>query len=57
MAAAHSIHRLQMLETQCPDLAAVGRVGTIGDEIDAEFAFRSLYGRVDLAFRTRKPSV
>src|SRR5688572_5177112 len=34
----HEIHRLQMRKTGRPDLAAVGPVGAVGDEINAELA-------------------
>src|SRR5260370_32603274 len=40
MAPADEIHRLQMSETRRADLAFVGLVAAVGDQIDAELALR-----------------
>src|SRR5258705_12638757 len=49
MAAADEIHRLQMGKARRADLALVGLVGAVGDQIDAELALRRLDRGVDLA--------
>src|SRR5579871_1898746 len=48
MAAAEEVHGLEMGETRRADLALVGLVGAVGDEVDAELALGRLDGRVDL---------
>ena len=49
--AAEEIHRLQMREARRADLAAIGLIGAVGDEIDAELALRRLDRGIDLAGR------
>ena len=51
VAAAEEIHRLQMGKAGRPDLAFVGLVGAVGDEIDAELALGRLDRGIDLAGR------
>ncbi len=51
MAAAEEIHRLQMREARRAQLAAVGLVSAVRDEIDAELALRRFDGGVNLAGR------
>src|SRR6202171_1420683 len=51
MALADEIHRLQMRKTWRADLAFVGLVGAVGDQVDAELALRRLDRSVDLAGR------
>src|SRR3954449_132045 len=51
VATAEEIHRLEVGEARRADLAAVGLVGAVGDEIDAELALRRLDRRIDLAGR------
>ena len=51
MLAAHEIHGLEMGEARGLDLAAIGLVGAVGDQIDAEFALRRLDRGIDLAGR------
>src|SRR5205814_1240598 len=51
MAAADEIHRLQMGKTRRADLALVGLVAAVGDQIDAELALRRLDRGVDLTGR------
>jgi hypothetical protein len=53
--AAHEIHGLEMGESRRADLAAVGLVRAVGDQIDAELALRRLDRGVDLAGGTRSP--
>src|SRR5713101_1083088 len=43
------IHRLQMREGRRADLAFVGPVGSVGNEVDPEFALRRLDRGIDLA--------
>ena len=49
MPAAQEIHRLQMRERRRPDLALVGPVGAVRDQVDAELALGRLDRGVDLA--------
>src|SRR6185369_4753494 len=49
MPARHEIHRLEMGKPRRPDLAAVGPVGAVGDEVDAELTLGAFGGDVDLA--------
>src|SRR5450631_2809142 len=49
MAATDKIHRLQMRKAGRADLAFVGLVAAVGDEVDAELALRRLDRGVDLA--------
>src|SRR5882762_2345086 len=51
MAPADEVHRLQMREARCADLALVGLVAAVGDEIDAELALRRLDRGIDFAGR------
>src|SRR5262245_27683408 len=51
MALADVVHRLQMGETRRADLALVGLVGAVGDEVDAEFALRRFHRGINLAGR------
>ena len=51
VAAADEVHRLQVREARRADLALVGLVGAVGDEIDAELALRRLDRGVNLAGR------
>ena len=51
MAAAQEIHRLQMRKARRADLAAIGLVGAVGDQIDAELALGRFDGGIDLAGR------
>ena len=51
VAAAQEIHGLQMGEARRADLAFVGLVGAVGDEIDAELALGRLDRGIDLARR------
>src|SRR5215470_3338900 len=51
VALAEKIHRLQMREARRADLALVGLVGAVGDEIDAELPLGRLDCGVDLASR------
>src|SRR5579862_5448239 len=46
----HLVHRRQVREPRRADLEAVGLVGAVGHEIDAEFPLRVLDRRVALAF-------
>ena len=48
---AEEIHRLQMRETRRADLALVGFVGAVGDQIDAELALRRFDRGVHFARR------
>src|SRR5438445_7329885 len=45
----HEVHRLEVREAGRANLAAVGPVGAVGDEIDAEFALGALGRDVNLA--------
>src|SRR5258708_32010424 len=54
VALADEIHRLQMRETRRADLAFVGLVGAVGDQVDAELALRRLDRGVDFAGRHMK---
>ena len=47
----HEVHRLQMAERGRADLAAVGFVGAVGDEVDAEFALGAFGRDIDFAGR------
>src|SRR5262249_26925065 len=47
--AGQEIHRLQVGERRRPDLALVGAIGAVGDQIDAELPLRRLDRGVDLA--------
>ena len=47
----HEVGRLEMGEARRPYLAAVGHVGAVGDQVDAEFALRRLDRRVGLPGR------
>src|SRR5262249_6665841 len=49
MPAAQEIHRLQMGERRRPDLALVGPVGAVRDQVDAKFTLGRLDRSVDLA--------
>src|SRR5215471_18313315 len=49
VAFAEEVHRLQMRETGRPDLALVGLVGAVRDEIDAKLALRRLDRGIDFA--------
>src|SRR5436190_22934278 len=49
MALADEVHRLQMRKARRADLAFVGLVAAVSDQIDAELAFRRLHRGVDLA--------
>src|SRR6202140_4333176 len=51
VALADEIHRLQMRKTRRADLAFVGLVGAVGDQVDAELALRRLDRGVNLAGR------
>src|SRR6266849_5617176 len=51
MALADEVHRLQMREAWRADLALVGLVGAVGDEIDPELALRRLDRGINLAGR------
>ena len=51
VAPAHVIGGLEKGEARRPDLAAIGPVGAVRDEIDAELALRRLDRRVGLARR------
>src|SRR5258705_4492670 len=51
MAFADEIHRLQMRKAGGADLAFVGLVGAVGDQIDAELALRRLDRGIDFAGR------
>src|SRR6202171_1263420 len=51
MALADEIHRLQMRKTRRADLAFVGFVAAIGDEVHTELALRRLDRRIDFAGR------
>src|SRR5437763_6406737 len=51
MSPADEIHRLQMRKAGRTNLALVGLVGAVGDEIDAELALRGLDRSVDFAGR------
>src|SRR5207342_2379019 len=51
MALADVVHRLQMGKARRADLALVGLVGAVGDEIHAELALRRLHRGIDLAGR------
>src|SRR6185437_13160698 len=51
VAPADEIHRLQMGKARCPDLALVGLVAAVGDQVDAEFALWGLDGGIDFAGR------
>src|SRR6185369_6109374 len=51
MASADEVHRLQMGKARRADLALVGLVAAVGDQIDAELAFRRLDRGIDLAGR------
>ncbi len=48
MPAIHIVHRLEMRETGRADLAAIGLVGAVGDEIDAELALGASTQAIDL---------
>src|SRR6202012_4491906 len=48
---ADEVHRLQMGKTRRANVALVGLVGAVGDQIDAEFALRRFYRGIDLAGR------
>ena len=45
----HEVHRLQVAEAGRADLAAVGLVGAVGDQIDAELALGAFGRDIDLA--------
>src|SRR5689334_13019583 len=49
MAAADEVHRLQMRKAGRADLALVGFVAAVGDQVDAELALRRLDRGIDLA--------
>ena len=49
MALGHEVHRLQMAERGRPNLAAIGLVGAVADQIDAEFALRAFGRDIDFA--------
>jgi hypothetical protein len=51
VAATHEVHGLQMRKARGANLAAVGLVGAVGDEIDAELALRRFDGGIDFAGR------
>src|SRR3954451_12574503 len=51
MALADVMHRLQMGEARRADLALVGLVAAVGDQVDAELALRRLDRSIDLAGR------
>src|SRR5262245_46722646 len=51
MASAQEIHGLQVRKARRPELAAIGAIGAVGDEIDAELALRRLDGDVYLSGR------
>src|SRR2546430_11686921 len=51
MAARQEFGRLQHREARRADLAAIGPVGAVGDEIDAEFALWCLDRRIGFAGR------
>src|ERR1700681_50240 len=51
MALADEIHRLQMRKARRADLALVGFVAAVGDQVDAELALRRLDRDVDFAGR------
>src|SRR5207237_2873635 len=51
MAPADEVHRLQMRKTGRADLALVGLVAAVGDEIDTELALGRLDRGIDLAGR------
>src|SRR3546814_7413852 len=45
----HHVHRLQVAERGRADLAAIGLVAAVADQIDAEFALRAFGGDIDFA--------
>src|SRR5690606_14753897 len=49
VALAHEIHRLEVAEGGRADLAAIGFVRPVRDEIDAEFALGAFGGDINLA--------
>src|ERR1019366_9964331 len=49
--AAEKIHRGKMREARRPDLATIGLIGAIRDEIDTEFSLGSLDRAIDFAGR------
>jgi hypothetical protein len=51
VALAEEVHRLQMRKARRADLAAIGLVGAVGHQIDAELALRRLDRGIDLAGR------
>ena len=51
VALADVVHRLQVQEPRRADLGAVGLVGAVGHQIDAELALRRLDRGIDLARR------
>src|SRR5947209_4882128 len=51
VAAAHGVDGFEEIEARSANLAAIGLVGAVGDEVDAELAFRRLDGGVGLAAR------
>ena len=53
VAARHLVQRRQVRETRRADLQAVGLVGAVGDEVDAELALGMLDRRVGLALAAR----
>ena len=50
MALGHKVNGLEMGETRSPDLAAVGLVCSVRDEIHAKLSFGGFNDRVCLAF-------
>src|SRR6266581_345449 len=55
VAARQKVHRRKMREGGRADLASVGLVGAVGDEVDAEFAFGRFDGGIDFAGRHAMP--
>src|SRR6266576_6839455 len=51
VAAAHEVHRLKMRIARSADFAAVGLVGAVGDEKDAELALWRFDGGINFAGR------
>ena len=57
MALAHEVHRLEVAERGRADLAAVGFVAAVADQVDPELALGAFGGNETSPAGTWKPSV